>query len=126
MSDTPLTEALRDRDMEAAESEVNSVLNDALDSHEQLERELSEANARIEKLEGARRLVTVIFAEDRGDIDGGWLQDKAVKHGVLIEVEATERCVDPDEGSCACAEFGDFPMTCYRVNPALLTKQEKS
>jgi hypothetical protein len=91
-----------------------------------LERDLSAAQERIKELEGARSLVAVIFAEDRGDIDGGWLQDEAVKHGVLIEVEATEPCIDPEIGNCACAEYGDFPMTCYRVNPALLTNTEKS
>lgn len=67
----------------------------------------------------AVRLVLAIFDEDRGDIDGGWLQDKAVECGVLIEVQATERCIGPDEGNCACAEYGDFPMTCYRLNDAL-------
>lgn len=68
---------------------------------------------------GAMRLARLIFDEDRGDIDGGWLQDKAVECGVLIEVRATERCIEPDIGNCACAEFGDFPMTCYRFNAAI-------
>jgi hypothetical protein len=69
--------------------------------------------------DAAARLVLAIFEEDRGDIDGGWLQDKAVECGVLVEVEATERCVDPEIGNCACAEYGDFPMTCYRLNSEL-------
>lgn len=43
--------------------------------------------------------------------DGFDIQDLAVKHGLLEPFEVTEPC-DPD--SCACAEFGDFPMSCYR------------
>lgn len=50
------------------------------------------------------------FQEAYTDIDGGWLQDKAVECGVLVEVEATEPCGD----NCGCAGVTDFPTTCYR------------
>lgn len=49
------------------------------------------------------------------DIDGGTLQDIAEKHGVLLPHAVTESCGD----HCACAEYADFPTTCYRMNPAL-------
>jgi hypothetical protein len=77
------------------------------------------AEARTVEANKAARLVAEIFNEDRGDIDGGWLQDKAVECGVLIPVEATEPCIDPEQGNCACAEYGDFPLTCYRLNEGI-------
>ena len=42
--------------------------------------------------------------------DGFEAQDSAVKHGIFIPHEVTEPCDD----SCACADYGDFPQTCYR------------
>jgi len=48
------------------------------------------------------------------DLDGGWIQDKGVELGVLVSIEVTEPC-DPE--TCRCAEYGDFPMTCYRIVP---------
>jgi hypothetical protein len=49
------------------------------------------------------------------DVDGGTIQDMATLHGLLVKVEAKERCGD----SCVCAEFADFPQSCYRYNPAI-------
>jgi hypothetical protein len=71
-------------------------------------------------LVGAVKLVAAIFEDDRGDIDGGWLQGKATDLGVLVPVEVSGPCVDPELGACACAEYGDFPTTCYRINPEIL------
>lgn len=45
-----------------------------------------------------------------GDVDGGSLQDAAVKHGLLKPVEVTEAC---GEG-CSCAAYGDFPQECFK------------
>lgn len=62
--------------------------------------------------------------EEFGDLDGGFLQDKAVEVGALVEVEVTEACA---EDGCHCAEYGDFPQTCYRYAPgveAILAKGE--
>ena len=50
-------------------------------------------------------------------IDAGDLQAWGLKHGFLVEVEATEPCGD----DCACAEWDDFPQPCIRFAPALGT-----
>lgn len=49
-----------------------------------------------------------------GDVDGGWLQDKAEELGVLVAVPVNEPCVDVEAGNCVCAEYG-FPTSCYRI-----------
>ena len=46
-----------------------------------------------------------------GDVDGGFLQEVAIEHGLLAPHEVTEPC-NPD--GCQCAEYGDFPQICYR------------
>lgn len=64
---------------------------------------------RIEKLEAfARELLAL--SDFRNDIDGGDFQDLAIKHGILRGVEVTEPC----SPVCNCAEWDDFPQTCYR------------
>lgn len=49
-----------------------------------------------------------------GDMDGGSIQEAAVKHGLLEPVDATEACRE----SCVCSEHG-FPTTCYRQTRAM-------
>lgn len=52
-----------------------------------------------------------------GDIDGGQLQDMAIKHGVLKEVVITEPC--GDDYTCRCINYyheDDYPAICCRVN----------
>lgn len=62
------------------------------------------------------RLMAAVIYQSRdptvgpGDVDGGWLQDKAEEIGVLIPVPVTEAC---SEG-CPCSDYG-FPTTCYRL-----------
>lgn len=51
---------------------------------------------------------------ERGDWDGGEIQDVAEKHGVLIRTTVTEPC-DPEH--CVCAEYGEFPLECFRLAP---------
>ena len=46
-----------------------------------------------------------------GDLDGGSRQDIALKHGVLTETIVTESCGE----NCWCAEYDDFPQSCYRI-----------
>jgi hypothetical protein len=46
------------------------------------------------------------------DLGGDWIQDAAVECGLLKEVQVTEAC-DPER--CGCAEYGDFPQTCYQL-----------
>lgn len=48
-----------------------------------------------------------------GDVDGGELQDIAVKCGLLVPEERAEFCGE----RCSCEEYfgpDDFPFTCYR------------
>lgn len=47
-----------------------------------------------------------------GDLDGGWIQDEAVRCGLLIETTVHAPCGD----ECLCAESGDFPMRCYKYS----------
>ena len=49
--------------------------------------------------------------ESFADLDGAWLQDEAVRLGVLEEVRVTEPCGE----NCACVEYDDFPQDCYRM-----------
>jgi len=49
------------------------------------------------------------------DLDGSWLQDKAVELGLLREVHVTEPCGD----CCRCAEWDDFPQDCLRETEAV-------
>jgi hypothetical protein len=64
------------------------------------------------------RMVLEEFREAYGDLDGGWLQDTAVKCGLLtpIEVTAETICRKPSDlvSNCNC-ELGD---TCYRLTDA--------
>lgn len=57
------------------------------------------------------------FPEGAPDCFG--IQDLAVEHGLLEGVEATESCGD----DCWCAEYGGFPMTCYRRTELLMGKE---
>lgn len=48
-----------------------------------------------------------------GEVDGGDLQEWLSEAGVLVETTVNEPCCD----SCVCADFSDFPTTCYRFAP---------
>ncbi len=61
--------------------------------------------------EFGRRIMAEHKVDHGCDVDGGTIQDIAVELGVLQVVEVTEPCGD----HCACAEVGDFPLSCYRV-----------
>lgn len=50
------------------------------------------------------------IALEGADADGGHIQELAVKHGLLMPEQRTERCGD----SCQCAEYADFPVECFR------------
>jgi hypothetical protein len=71
----------------------------------------------------ARPLATLGLAcldearQELGDLDGGWLEDKATELGVLTAHEVTEPC-RPDHEGCRCAEYG-FPCICYRDSEAV-------
>lgn len=65
------------------------------------------------------RLGLAVLSEARvhgvGDVDGGWLQDKAESLGVLVKVKVTEFCSE----TCNCAEYYDsaeLPVECLRIS----------
>jgi hypothetical protein len=57
------------------------------------------------------------------DVDGGTIQDAAVKYGLLVEREVTEPCGE----TCTCAEVTDFPTTCFFKSDAAIaaTKEQQ-
>lgn len=55
-----------------------------------------------------------------GDIDGGTFQDLAARRGVFVVERATEPC---HEDLCVCAEYGDWPVDCYRTHPSLVPEE---
>lgn len=69
------------------------------------------ANARGDEVTKLRAFAQDVM-EDwwEGDLDGGSRQDMAEKHGLIEGREATEACGE----YCRCAEYDDFPQTCYR------------
>jgi hypothetical protein len=54
------------------------------------------------------------WPDDLG-VDGFDMQDLAEKHGLLVPTEVTAPCGEV----CSCAEYGDFPATCYRKTSLL-------
>ncbi len=80
----------------------------------------SDTNPRCKSCQHRKRLATrcgelgafasEILAAHTGSLDGCDIEEIGVKHGLLVQVTATEPC---SEESCACAEFG-FPAECYR------------
>jgi hypothetical protein len=58
----------------------------------------------------------VVRASQEGyDVYGGDIQEWAVEQGLLAPVKVVEPCGE----DCACAEWDDFPQTCYRFTAAL-------
>lgn len=90
-----------------------------------LENERSELRSALTAGERLAAFGAAVLEESRDDLcdlDGGWLQEKAVELGVLVEVPVTEAC---DESTCRCAEYG-FPTTCYRYAPEVCAAMEKA
>lgn len=79
------------------------------------------ARARLAHDENARlrEFARDVIREHQLETEG--IQELAVAHGLLAPVEATERCGE----DCACAEYADFPCTCYRFTDALAPKEGK-
>ena len=65
------------------------------------------------------RFALAVLKESRhdggGDVEGGWLQDKAEELGLLVKVRVTEPCGE----NCWCASFDDFPQDCLRESDAV-------
>lgn len=56
----------------------------------------------------ADEILAIIW--EGNEIDGGTVQEIAFAHGLIVEYEATEPCYK----NCACAQWGEFPVPCYR------------
>jgi hypothetical protein len=82
---------------------------------------LHEAIAALQAQQGAdlpmlQRFAAGILGDDEiGSLDGGDIQDIAEACGLLVPTEVTAACGE----ACRCAEYGDFPQTCFRYSPAL-------
>ena len=66
------------------------------------------------------KFALAVLAESRdslGDLDGGWLQDKAEELGLLVRVPVTEPCGE----ACRCE---DFPSDCLRYSAEVKTMVE--
>jgi hypothetical protein len=84
---------------------------------------MSDRNIPTDQLAIFGRMVLAEFRESYSDLDGGWLQDTAVKCGLLTPVEVTPENICrkasdmgqiEDDLYCEC-EIGD---TCYRLTEA--------
>jgi hypothetical protein len=73
----------------------------------------ADAEQRIAELEQCAAFVQWVRQEwhHDGDIDGGALQDALTECGLLTPTEVHAPC-DPE--ACQCAEYGEFPVVCYR------------
>jgi hypothetical protein len=71
--------------------------------------ELDRLRVECEKLKG---FAMAIYGNwpDSGNLDGGELQDLGEKYGLLTPTIVTQACGE----TCDCAEWADFPQTCYR------------
>lgn len=69
--------------------------------------------------EGLRRLAAFgawavgEFRCEIGDVDGASAQDAMERLGVLHPVTVAEPCGEP----CRCADYGEFPIDCFRLDP---------
>lgn len=74
----------------------------------------------LRELQSLRDFVRGLFDlndwPDGGDIDGFDMQELMTKHGILVEQRMEQPCNvgREDFQNCSCAEYGDFPQTCYR------------
>lgn len=86
-----------------------------VNAREDAEAKLALAEQDVAALRGFAQAVMECWPE--GDVDGGYLQDMAEKHGLLKTEERTIPCGE----NCGCAEFymsGEV-ATCYRGTPLL-------
>lgn len=96
----------------AGRTEITNILTAVLPKlHEQWAKDSGTAAMR----EFLRKM---FVGHERGDWDGGCIQEEATKAGVLVPVVVTEPCAAEE---CFCSEFFDeFPITCYRLAPFIL------
>jgi hypothetical protein len=78
--------------------------------------ELSRLRQQVETLLKFAALVTR-EVRDGMDVDGGYVQTIATEAGLFIPEVVTAPC--REYPGCACAGYGEWPMTCYRDSPEL-------
>ncbi len=102
VSDTPRTDAAKlnavDKDGELPWFDG---FHDVIDEMEQLECELSKVTEQRDRLRDFAR--AVMKSWPHGDVDGGELQELAIKHGLIAEKspKPTQPCCE----TCFCAEM---------------------
>ena len=67
----------------------------------------------------ARRMIEIAWAGH--DADGGEIQDTALALGLVVRTTVDAPCGE----TCRCAEYGDFPATCFRMAPWMAPMEER-
>ncbi len=81
-------------------------------TYEQAVRDLEKAWTDLAQLSRfAGMALDAVRVKEIGDWDGDEMQDAMVICGLLAPIVATEPCGE----ACRCAEYDEFPQTCYRV-----------
>lgn len=63
------------------------------------------------------------IAKDNGGLDGADLQEWLEDGGLIEPYQAKQAC---DEVNCVCAEWDDFPQTCYRLTDTAIEIIDRS
>lgn len=79
---------------------------------------MSDGQSDLEKLRAFAQAILDDWP-DIGGLDGFEVQELAEKHGLLTPTIATGPCGE----TCLCAEYDDFPMTCYHKTATLTGEQ---
>lgn len=99
------------RGQQAADAAYIASLPDLLKLAQDYEKRVKELTEQHSKLAAFADSMLDEFWDS--SLDAFDLQDFGVKSGLLVEVEAKEACGE----TCSCAEYGEFPQTCYRFAP---------
>lgn len=63
-----------------------------------------------------------VASHDYHEPDGGDIQELGERYGLLVPHTVTEPCGE----YCSCAEWDDFPQTCYRIHEDVLKTKGES
>jgi len=69
-----------------------------------------ENNTLLVSLKGFADDIIQAIWDGYSELDGGEIQEFAVKHGIIEKYYAKEPCCE----DCTCKEFGSLPCECYR------------
>jgi hypothetical protein len=82
------------------------------DELDRLQAELAAAKRDAERLRNFSLAIIRESWKSEG-VDGEFVQTEAVKFGLLKEETMQKACGE----NCGCAEYGEFPLNCYRLTP---------